>query len=552
MDSRFRGNDRDSFSLMESNRAPPQYAHPLYDLPLEQRNIGRFLRLRTVEDGDRPYLTFGATTYTFAETEKRCRDLARGFAQRGIKDGSRVLLLLPNCIEFVFTWYACSLLGATIVPLNTNLKGFLLEAQVEDAQAEAVIVKDEWLPVLDSMRAAFKRLMPWLAVVGDISGAEQIVERGRVVPFDMLYVTQGADPEVPADFRRIQMISYTSGTTGPSKGVMLPDALTFTSACTFMRLSGMTRDDILYSPLPLFHGLSSRMCALPALVLGAHAVIDERFSASRYWARAAECKATLGYVVHAIVPLIKAQPPGAYDRAHRMRAIFNAAHDLEFEARFGVRTLEAFAMTETSYLLYYPYPQRVLGSTGCAHEDWDIELVDDHDVPVPVGQSGELVARPRKPYLIMQGYHNKPQATLDAWRNLWFHTGDMLRCDADGNYFYIDRKKERIRRRGENVSSSEVERGVSAHPAIAECVVIAHAAGAGEDDIRLVAVLKAGSALAPAELHAWLRERLPKFMLPRYIEFVATLPRTGTNKVEKTRLVQQGLGAGAWDAELQG
>ncbi len=536
---------------MKAGRATPQYAEPLYDLPLEQRHIGRFLRLRAVEDGARSYLTFGASTYTFAETEKRCRDLARGLFQRGIKEGSRVLFLLPNCAEFVFTWYACSLLGATIVPLNTNLKGFLLEAQVEDAQAEAVIVKDEWLPALDSMRAEFKRLIPWLAVVGDTSGAEQIVERGRVVPFDTLYVTEGADPEVPADYRRIQMISYTSGTTGPSKGVMLPDALTFTSACTFMRLSGMTRDDILYSPLPLFHGLSSRMCALPALVLGAHAVIDERFSASRYWERAAQCKATLGYVVHAIVPLIKAQPPGVFDRAHRVRAIFNAAHDLEFEARFGVRTLEAFAMTETSYLLYNPYPQRVPGSTGRAHEDWDIELVDDNDVPVPVGQSGELVARPRKPYLIMQGYHNKPQATLDAWRNLWFHTGDMLWRDTDGNYFYIDRKKERIRRRGENVSSSEVERGVSVHPAIAECVVIARAAGAGEDDIRLVAVLKNGAVLAPAELFSWLRERLPKFMLPRYIEFVNVLPRTGTNKVEKSRLVQQGLGAGAWDAEGQ-
>ena len=293
------------------------------------------------------------------------------------------------------------------------------------------------------------------------------------------------------------------------------------------------------------------MCALPTLVLGAHAVIDERFSASRYWERAAQCNATLGFVVHAIVSLIKAQAPGACDRAHRVRAIFNAAHDLEFEARFGVRTLEAFAMTETSYLLYTPYPQRTLGSTGRAHEDWDITLVDDNDVPVLVGQPGELVARPRKPYIVMQGYLNKPQATLDAWRNLWFHTGDILRCDEDGNFFYIDRKKERIRRRGENVSSSEVERGVLAHPAIAECIVIAHPAPAGEDDIRLVAALKNGADLAPAALIAWLRERLPKFMMPRYIEFVDVLPRTGTNKVEKHRLVQRGLGTNAWDAESQ-
>ena len=529
----------------------PRDADLLYSLPLEQRDIGRFLRLRAIEDGNRPYLTFGARTVTFAETDRRCRDLARGLAARGIREGSRVLLLLPNCMEFVFTWYACSLLGAAIVPLNTNLKGMTLEAQVEDAQADAVIVSQDLLPALESMRTKFRRMIPWLAVVGDAAGARTIVGQQCIVPFESLYESMGADPEIAGDFRRIQFISYTSGTTGPAKGVMLPNALAFSSACTFMRLSGMTRDDVLYSPLPLFHGLSSRMCALPALVLGAHAVIGERFSASRYWEQAARCKATLAYIVHAVVSLVMAQPPGPYDRAHRVRAIFNAAHDLEFETRFGVRTLEAFSMTETSYLLYTAYPERTLGSTGRAHEDWDLELVDENDVPVPPGEPGELVGRPRKPYIVMQGYLNKPQATLDAWRNLWFHTGDILRRDADGNYFYIDRKKERIRRRGENVSSSEVERGVAAHPAIAECVVIAHPAPSGEDDIRLVAVLKSGAALSPTDLHAWLNERLPKFMLPRYIEFMDALPRTGTNKVEKIALLKAGLSVGAWDAESE-
>ena len=527
-------------------------ADPLYNLPLDQRDIGRFLRLRAAEDGDRPYLTFlafGARTFTFAETDRRCRDLARGLAARGIREGSRVLLLLPNCAEFVFTWYACSLLGAAIVPLNTNLKGMALEAQVEDAQADAVMASHDLLPALDSMRPAFKQLIPWLAVVGDAAGAAAIVEQSRIVPFETLYQGTGADAQIAGDFRRIQFISYTSGTTGPAKGVMLPNALAFSSACTFMRLSGMTRDDVLYSPLPLFHGLSSRMCALPALVLGAHAVIGERFSASRYWEQAAQCKATLAYIVHAVVSLVMAQPPGAHDRAHRVRAIFNAAHDLEFEARFGVRTLEAFSMTETSFMLYTPYAERTLGSTGRAHEDWDLELVGDNDLPVPPGKPGELVGRPRKPYIVMQGYLNKPQATLDAWRNLWFHTGDILRRDAHGNYFYIDRKQERIRRRGENVSSAEVERGVAAHPAIMECVVIAHPAPSGEDDIRLVAVLKSGAALAPTDLHAWLNQRLPKFMLPRYIEFIGALPRGATNKVEKIALLRAGLGVGAWDAE---
>ncbi|MES2563080.1 MAG: AMP-binding protein, partial [Pseudomonadota bacterium] len=220
-----------------------------------------------------------------------------------------------------------------------------------------------------------------------------------------------------------------------------------------------------------------------------------------------------------------------------------------FEERFGTRTLEAFAMTETTFLLYTPYPGRKVGSTGREHEDWEVALVDDNDVPVLLGEPGELIARPRKPYIMMQGYLNKPQATQDAWRNLWFHTGDILRRDEEGYFYFVDRKKERIRRLGENVSSSEVERSVSSHPAIAECVVLAHPAGRNEDDIRLVAVLKEGAELAPAELHAWLQARLPKFMVPRYIELVDALPRTGTNKVQKQKLVQQGLGAGVWDAQ---
>jgi crotonobetaine/carnitine-CoA ligase len=512
----------------------------LYNLPLEARGIGPFLRMRAQCDAGRAYLTLGETTYTFAETERRCRDLARGLQARGVRAGGRVLMLLPNCAEFVFTWYACSLLGATIVPLNPQLKGAPLEDQVIDAEAHAAIVSAELLPALMSMTAEARAALPWMAVAGD--GA-------HALKFDELYLAGSDDPEIPADFRRVGFISYTSGSTGPTKGVMLPDGLAFQSACTFMRLSGMTRDDVLYTPLPLFHGLSSRMCALSALVLGAHAVIDERFSATRYWRRAAACGATLGFVVHALVAGLKAQPPGPHDRAHWLRAIFNAAHDPEFEARFGVRTLEAFAMTETSHLLYNPWPERVIGSTGRAHEDWELQLVDERDMPVADGQPGELVGRPRKPYIAMQGYLNKPRETLDAWRNLWFHTGDILRRDDAGNYYYVDRKKERIRRRGENVSSTEVERGVAAHPAIAECVVLAHSAPAGDHDIRLVAVLKAGAMLTPPELHAWLITRLPRHMLPRYIEFMPALPRTGTDKVEKLRLQRDGLSASAWDAE---
>jgi len=521
----------------------------LYDLPLERRSIGAFLRLRAESHADQPYLTIAGRTYTFSEADTLSRAVARGLAERGITDGDRVMLMTPNCAEFIFTWYACSLLGAAVVPINVNLRGFLLEALIADAGVRGLVVHSTQVDALMQIDPDLQRRIAWTAVVGGLRPPHDAGTGSQdVFDFDELVVHEGSDPEIASDFRRIQVVSYTSGTTGPAKGVLMPNAQCFSSACTFMKLIGMTATDTLYTPLPLFHGLSSRMGVLPTLVLGARVCVDERFTASRYWQRAAECNATLGQVVHAVAPLIKAQPPGPWDRAHKVRAIFNCAHDPEFEARFGVRMTRAFSMTETSFLAYTPYPERKPGAVGRAHEDWELDLVDDLHRPVPIGTVGELVARPRRPYIAMQGYLNKAEKTVEAWRNLWFHTGDLLRRDDEGYFHYIDRKKDRIRRRGENVSSADVEHGVVAHPAIAECVVLAHPAGEGEDDIRVVAVLKAEAGLAPAELHAWLATRLPKFMLPRYIEFVATLPRTGTGKVEKQRLFEQGLGATVWDA----
>lgn len=520
----------------------------LYDLPMEQRHIGYWLHRRAVEEGDRPFVTIGGETYSFVQVYKQSHDLARGLLTQGIGPHSRVVLLLPNCVEFVFSWFAASLLGCQIVPLNTQLKHIQLEVLVEDAKPDGVIVHESFLGELASLSEIVRQSIPWVYYVGH--GPEGgITAFQNLRSLDELFLSEGHSIEPFSDHRGIQVISYTSGSTGPAKGVMIPNAQAFSSACTYMRLSAMSRDDVLYSPLPLFHGLSSRMCLLPALVLGAHAVIDVRFSASSYWQKAAECGASLGFVVHAIVSLIKAQPPGPYDRKHRVRAIFNAAHDKAFEQRFGVKTLEAFAMTETSFLLYNRYPLRQWGSTGKAHEDWQLALVDEQDQAVPIGKVGELVARPLKPYIMMQGYLNKPQATLEAWRNLWFHTGDLLRCNEQGDYFYVDRKKDRIRRRGENVSSFDVEHCVLDYESIQECVILAYPSPMGEDDIRLILVAKAGLTLQPEVLYAWLKQRLPTFSLPRYIECVDTLPRMGTGKIDKLELKKRGLGLNVWDAQ---
>jgi crotonobetaine/carnitine-CoA ligase len=321
---------------------------------------------------------------------------------------------------------------------------------------------------------------------------------------------------------------------------------------TFMRALGIERDDILFTPLPLFHGLASRLGVLPALMVGAQVVIAEKFSASQFWRQVVDCGATIGHTIFTIPPILKAQPPSRLDRAHRLRAMYNASTDPEFEARFNVRLVEAYGLTETGLTIYTHWPERRESSCGKAHEDWEMEVVDDNGLPVANGEIGELVARPKLPSIMMDGYLNKPEETLRTIKDLWFHCGDYVRRDAEGYFYFSGRKKERIRRRGENISGFEVERIIGMHPDISEVAAVAYPAEAGEDDIRCVIIQRSGAALKAPELMDWLQPRMPFFMLPRYIEFVDDMPRTPSAKIEKYKLVEAGLSAAAWDREKAG
>ncbi|HSW18244.1 MAG TPA: AMP-binding protein, partial [Ramlibacter sp.] len=288
---------------------------------------------------------------------------------------------------------------------------------------------------------------------------------------------------------------------------------------------------------------------MPALLVGAHVVVAEKFSASRYWQEAAACGATVAQTLPPMTAMLKALPPGVHDRQHSVTRMYNSRADEEFEARFGVRLVEAYGMTEIGLPIYSGYPERRQGAAGKIHPDWEMAIVDDADQPVAPGTPGELVFRPRQPWLMMQGYVGRPDATLEALRNLWFHSGDIGRQDDDGWVFFIDRRKERIRRLGENISSFDVESLVCAHPDVRECAALAHPAALGEDDVRIVVVTAQESNLTAAALYDWMTGVMPRYMLPRYIEFTQALPRTATNKIEKLKLKEAGLSPEVWDRE---
>jgi crotonobetaine/carnitine-CoA ligase len=529
----------------------------LYRLPLEQRSIGPILALRAREDGDRPYLSWGDQRFTFAETDRLARAVARGLRSRGIGRGDRVAMLLPNGPEFVWAWYGCALLGATMVPVNNTYLGEMFDYVLRDSGCRGLIVHIELAAAVDTLSPPTRAQLDWIVVAETPSGLPEagsaaLDPHPEFEPFDALLEFEGDDPEVACDHRDIQTIMYTSGTTGPSKGVVMPNGHFFASAMVFLRALGLQRDDVLFTPLPLFHGLASRLGVLPCLMVGAEVVIAPRFSASQFWEQVCKADATVAHTIFSLPPMLKAQPVSPWETRHRLRAMYNSNYDPEFEERFKVRVVEAYGLTETGLTIYSEWPERRPGSCGRVDQDWEARIVGDDGRELAPGESGELIVRPRLPWIMMRGYLNKPEATLESIRDLWFHTGDYARRDEDGYVYFSGRKKERIRRRGENISAWDIEKIVGDHPQVFECAALAYPSPVGEDDVRLLVVPAQGASIEPLPLMAWLEAQLPPLMVPRYIEIVDRLPRTPSNKVEKYKLMSDGLTPGVWDREQQG
>ena len=525
-----------------------------HDVPLEERIIGFHLRRRRDESADRRFLVVGERTWTFREADSDARAFARGLQREGINRGDHVVLMLPNCAEFVLAWFGISLIGAVTIPIDPRQSGTLLEYKLGDARPRCLVIARELLPALATVTADSMASVACLVIVdgmnADLEPQAQLPAAAaprRIAWADAL-VAEGPDPEVVADYRDINMVMYTSGSSGPAKGVLMPNAHTFSSGLAMLRAVDLRDHDVLFTPFPLFHGMASRIGVLPALVAGVPVVVGERFSASAYWEQAHACKATIGIVVPTISKLLMAQPPGKFDRGHRVRAMFNSKPDAGFEERFGTELIESYGMTEISQVISAPYAERRTGSCGRVQAYWDVKLLGEDGVEVPQGEIGEIVARPQLPGIMMAGYLNKPEETARALRDGWFHTADFGYFDAEGYFFFTGRAAERIRRLGENISAQQIERIVESHPAVAEAAALPYPSPLGEDDVRLILSLKDGAALTAEALYVWMAEKLPRFMLPRYIEFLARLPRTESGKVAKIALIGTALGAAAWNS----
>jgi crotonobetaine/carnitine-CoA ligase len=305
-----------------------------------------------------------------------------------------------------------------------------------------------------------------------------------------------------------------------------------------LRICGYSESDILYSPLPLFYSMGLLRGVLSVALVGSSIAIKDRFSVSEFWDDVRFHGATVGHCVFSIPKMLEQAPPTAGDRDHSLRCMFNAQHNPDFEARFGVKCIESYGLTEGGNALYNRFDEPVVpGSCGRVSDEWEVRLADTAGSEVPLGDTGEILLRPKEPGRIMLGYLNKAEATTTAFRDLWFHTGDLARRDERGFYFYQGRNKDVIRRRGQNISGWEVEQILLSHPDVGDAAALAFPSEVGEDDLRVVLVAREGlDTIDLADVAAFSENRMPAFMVPRFFEQVDDLPRTPSGRVEKYKL----------------
>ena len=530
--------------------------------------LAEVLKRRAAEHPDRDYLKFAdAPWVSYGEINARANRVANALVARGVAPGESVSVMLPNCEEFIPVWFGILKAGAVMSSINTAYKGDFLSWTINLVEAKKLVISDEYLDRLDLIKAELPLLEH--VIVWDSGRREGPDPALAHEPLAALMSAPDSEPDgIAYSWTDDARIMFTSGTTGRSKGVIKQNAADYFSARGLLEVVSATAgksveslsEDTFFSCLPLFHSNAQVLSGYPALVAGGRVAYVERFSSSRFWQQVIDAEATIFNSIGAVSYFIWNIPTSDLDRAHKVHTCFAAPapRDIynEFQERFGVKFIEGYGLTETGMATYMdPTKPGVPGSMGKANPGYEVTIVEPGtDRPLPPDTPGEIVVDMKIPNIVMRAYYGMPEKTAEDFRNLKLHTGDLGRMDADGYFYFMDRVKDYIRRRGENVSSMEVEKQVSDHPGIKEAAAIGVKAGEGassEDEIMVVCIPE-GDAPDPAELTHWLAERIPYFMVPRYIRFVEVLPKTPTERVQKVKLREEGITPDTFDREAAG
>lgn len=515
----------------------------------EDRTLPRMLELQAAKYGDRKLLSCGGETWSFREA----RDIAagRGASLRaaGVSAGDRVAILCSNRLETLEIILGCGWIGAIAVPINTAAMGPQIGYYLSNSGAVLLAIEAQFVERLAHVTEGMESLRTiWL--IGAETAPSTAAPLMEAVPPRKDAIV--AAPINPGD---TLAIIYTSGTTGPSKGVMCPHAQYYWWGVHSGRLLGVNAADVLCTTLPLFH-INALNTFAQALLSGARMVLEPRFSASGFWPAMARNEATVIYLLGAMVPILLAGEPRADERGHKVRTGLGPGVPADlgaaFAARTGVKLLEGYGATETNFVIGASAETQKPGTMGRVVDGFQARIVDSNDVERPAGEAGELVLRADEPFAFASGYFGMPEKTVEAWRNLWFHTGDRVIRDDNGYFRFVDRLKDAIRRRGENISSYEVEQVLLAHPDIDMAAVFPVRSELAEDEVMAAIVARAGASITPVELMQFCATRLPYFAVPRFVDFVADLPRTENGKVRKYELRERGVSASTWDREAAG
>ncbi len=519
---------------------------------ISERLLGRCLLRQAEKIPDDLFVRSNDERWSYGRVNQLANAHARAFSELGVRRGDTVAFLLDSCPDWIWSTLGLSKLGAVWVPTNTDYKGSWLRESLEDSRAR-VLVADA--PLLE--RALEAGPLPFEHVVVRGTPSAALPKGVNLIPFEQLAQAPGAEPnDAELSYGDTAAILWTSGTTGKSKGVMQSHNVWLRAAADGAVNAGLREGEVIYSCLPMYQSAAWVASVYRALVCGVPVAIDPRFSVHEFWDRCRYYGATMVFTLGAMHMFLWQQPPRDDDRDNPVRSAgFVPLPDKlvePFKERFGIETIhQGMGQSEALLMLTrrpgVSYAENGLGEAASGIE---LKLLGDDDFEVPTGETGEFCIRPSEPYTIFNGYFHDAEATLRAWRNLWYHTGDLGRRDASGNYFFVDRKKDFIRYKGRNISSFQVEAAFSAHPAVQLCA--AHAVVseelAAEAEMKVCVVLKPGAGAKPEELARFVNDTAPYFFVPRYLEIMNELPQTPTGRVQKYKLRELGVTPATWDA----
>ncbi|MEO8755731.1 MAG: AMP-binding protein [Casimicrobiaceae bacterium] len=530
----------------------------MIDFPLQDRVLPHILKRAADDQPDWPFILHGDDVHRYGDVELQSTQLAHGLRRWGVTRGSRVAIMLDNSPEYVLTLFAVAKLGALNVPINVAARGELLRYYMEDAQCTHVVVQDTYRQVMED---AWPALPVPIASFPTADAAGMPAATGGPAWHDLM--ADGAarrNDALDVDLQAWDpwLILYTSGTTGPSKGSVCPHAQSLSIGRTQATRMALTPADRMYTCLPLFHGNALNYSTLTALWGRATIALETRFSASRFWKDIHKYQATQFNAMMIITTILEKLPVTPEEAGNPVRIavlVPPPANRRQLEERWGLQIMSQYALSEACPISVlnvgdaYDKPR----TSGRVADNIELRIVDEHDCEVPRGTAGEVILRTREPWTMLTEYYGKPQATASVFRNLWFHTGDRAFLDGEGYLFFVDRVKDAIRRRGENISAFEIELVLNNHPGVAEVAAVPAPSEMGEDEVA-VFIVRATDALTEEEVVRFAVANMAYFMVPRYVTFVAALPKTPSQKVSKVSLRERAQASyrEMWDREAHG